>query len=173
MTTVYAWNPINRTSTPPWGFFHHDEKRLGVAPGTPPCGSPASCIPSSAATNFFTIVPCRAVDTRSMSSPALSSGVNRTFAVGPACGVPAAAKAVSVNVTVTLPTGSGTVQFAPAGCTSPPVATSIVDFSGGQTRSNNAILLLATDGGGGMVARGTVGGGGTVQLIVDVNGYFQ
>jgi hypothetical protein len=98
--------------------------------------------------------------------------VNRTFAVGPACGIPAAAKAVSVNVTVTLPTASGKIQFAPAGCTNLPIV-STVDFSGGQTRSNNAILLLATDGSGGMVARGTVTGNGTVQLIVDVNGYFQ
>ncbi|MEA2694136.1 MAG: hypothetical protein QOJ16_3523 [Acidobacteriota bacterium] len=172
-TAVYAWNPVARTSTPPWGFFHHDEKRRGVAPGTPAC---ASCTPSSAAANFFTVSQCRAVDTRNpngpLGGPPLSAGVSRTFLVGPACGVPAGAKAVSVNVTVIGPTAGGNLQFSPGGCTTPPL-TSTINFSGGQTRSNNAILPLAADGSGGLTARATVLANGSVHVIIDVNGFFQ
>ncbi len=31
ITVIHVWNPISRTSAPPWGFFRRDEKRRGVA----------------------------------------------------------------------------------------------------------------------------------------------
>jgi hypothetical protein len=51
--------------------------------------------------------------------------------------------------------------------------TSVINFSTGQTRANNAIVGLATDGEGDLAARAFVGGGGTVHLVLDVDGYFQ
>ena len=30
-TEIHVWNPVGRTSTPPWGFFRHDQRRRGIA----------------------------------------------------------------------------------------------------------------------------------------------
>jgi hypothetical protein len=86
--------------------------------------------------------------------------------------VPAAAKAVAVNVTVTQPTGGGFVRFGPGGCSTLPLV-SMINFSAGQTRANNAVLPLAIDTSGNVVAEAFVAGGGTVQVIIDISGYFQ
>jgi hypothetical protein len=55
----------------------------------------------------------------------------------------------------------------------PNTSLSTINFSPGQTRSNNAILALASDGSGSLAAQPTVLSNGTVQLIVDVTGYFM
>ena len=48
---------------------------------------------------------------------------------------------------------------------------STINFSANQTRANNAVLPLASDRSGTIsVLAGT---GGTVDFILDVNGYFQ
>ena len=52
-------------------------------------------------------------------------------------------------------------------------ATSTINFSAGRTRANNAIATLAADGSGNLIAFGFVAGNGSVDLILDVNGYFQ
>jgi len=85
------------------------------------------------------------------------------------CNVPATAKAVSLNVTVVSPTGSGFVRFSPS-CQLPTAST--LNFAPGQTRANNAVLLLGnTDGV--LTGDAFVTGVGTVQLLIDVNGYFE
>jgi len=48
-----------------------------------------------------------------------------------------------------------------------------VSCAAGQTRANNAVLALASNGAGTLSARASVGGSGTVHLILDVNGYFE
>ncbi|HXO41570.1 MAG TPA: hypothetical protein VN999_08990, partial [Thermoanaerobaculia bacterium] len=48
---------------------------------------------------------------------------------------------------------------------------STIDYAAGQTRANNAILGLARDGSGSFVVLNE--SLGTVQLMLDVNGYFQ
>lgn len=168
-TVVYAWNPVDRTSTPPWGSFRQNDQRTGVVPGTPSCAGAIACSVSTAASRFFTVFPCRVVDTRNAGQgPALLSGASRLIAVGGACGVPANAKSVSLNITVTQPTSLGHVTLAPAGCAVPGAST--INFGPGQTRANNAVLPLS---GGALSANAFVLGGGSVHLIVDVNGYFQ
>ncbi len=176
-TVVHVWNPVARTSTPPWGFFHQNERRTGVAPGTGACtGSAVACTPNSAAADFFTIPPCRVADTRNANGPrggpVMTNGTRRTFPVGSACGIPATATAVAVNVTVTQPTAPGHLRFGPGGCTALPV-TSTINFSAGQTRANNAILPLAVDGSGGLTAEAALLAGGGAHLILDVTGYFE
>jgi hypothetical protein len=47
---------------------------------------------------------------------------------------------------------------------------SSIDYAAGQTRSNNAIASLNT---GGAVTVRCVQASGTVDLILDVNGYFE
>jgi hypothetical protein len=124
---------------------------------------------------FYTLPPCRVLDTRNVTGPlggpSLQPGATRTFDVAASsCGIPATAKAISVNLAVTAPVGSGHLTLYPGDAVQAPLA-SAINFSANQTRSNNAMLLLASDGSGTInVLAGT---GGTVDFILDVNGYFQ
>lgn len=123
------------------------------------------------ALSFYTVTPCRVADTRSTDPPALTSVVSRLFQIAGSCGVPVTAKAVSINVTVVGSTGGGHVQAWPADLQQ--TSTSLINFAAGQTRANNAILALANDGSGDTAVKAVIGGGGTVHLIIDVNGYFE
>lgn len=121
---------------------------------------------------FYTVTPCRVADTRDPAGPyggpALSSGVERNFLLWNRCGVPATARAVSVNLTVTEPGGQGHLTLYPAGSPVPPVST--INYGPGQTRANNAIVTL------GPVGELTVRCVQTqlqVHAILDVNGYFE
>lgn len=122
----------------------------------------------SGETSFYTVTPCRVLDTRP-SSPLLSQ-VTRVIPVGGLCGIPSTAEAVAVNITDVSPTGSGFVTLWPGG-TMPQV--SAVNFPAARTRTNNAILALASDGSGTLSAKAFVAGNGQVHLVVDVVGYFQ
>ena len=124
---------------------------------------------TAVSTDFYTLPPCRIVDTRT-GSP-LSSQVTRNFTMTGACGVPSSAKAVSVNVTVIDPAGPGNLALWPANQSKP--GSSVLNFQAASNRANNAILTLATDGGGQISAQALATGGGTVHLLIDVNGYFQ
>ena len=125
-------------------------------------------------TSFYTLTPCRVLDTRGavgpLGGPALSGGIVRNFTLtGGACAVPATAKSVSINATVTQPTAQGHVVLFPTGGAVPLAST--INFRAGQTRANNAIVPLGTNG---MIS--AVSGqpsGNTVHFILDVNGYFQ
>jgi aldose sugar dehydrogenase len=119
--------------------------------------------------DYHTVTPCRLVDTRS--STPLVSGTERLFNVTGACGIPATARAVALNLAVTAPSNVGNVTLYP-GNASPPLASS-VNFSAGQTRSSNAIAALSSDGLGRIKARATIAGLGTTHLILDVSGYFE
>jgi hypothetical protein len=172
-TEVDVWNPISRSSAPPWGLFHQNARRTGVAPGTAACSG--ACTPPAGALDFFTLAPCRLVDTRNpngpLGGPALASGAVRTFTLAGACGIPASARALALNVTVTQPAGGGFVRFSPGGCS--PLNVSTLNFAAGQTRANNAILPLANDGSGTLSVNAAVAGGGSLHLLIDVDGYFQ
>jgi hypothetical protein len=119
--------------------------------------------------DFHTIEPCRIVDTRA--GDPLTSGVERSFAIDGACGIPPTARALALNVTVASATGLGNVSLFP-GDAPPPISTSI-NFLADVTRANNAILPLARNGIGTIRARPFVAGGGQVHLVLDVNGYFE
>jgi len=120
---------------------------------------------------FYTVPPCRLVDTRGtagpLGAPALQPSTTRSFQLAGVCGVPASAQALSVNVTVTQPTAPGFLKLYSSGLSFAP-ATSVIDFGTGQTRANNAVL--GTYYGSIVVQNVSLG---TVQLILDVNGYFQ
>jgi hypothetical protein len=113
------------------------------------------------------------VDTRTadptFGGPVLAPGGDRVFAlVGPRCGIPSTARALSVNLTVTQPTAQGNLRLYPAG-TPLPVASS-VNYVAGQTRANNAIVPL---NGLGELAVHCSQASGTAHFILDVNGYFE
>ncbi len=124
------------------------------------------------APGFYTVSPCRMIDTRNPiganGGPALTSG-DRTFILTGRCGIPAGAKAVALNLSVTLPTGAGALRLFPTGIPLP--GTAAINFGTNQTRTNNAILGL--DANGGLTVQTDLSAGATVQMILDVNGYFQ
>jgi predicted RNA methylase len=86
------------------------------------------------------------------------------------CGVPLTATALALNVTVVSPTGDGFLTLHP-GDVAPP-ATSSINFTAGRVLANNGVQSLA-------VATGTlaitpaVAGNGTVDVVIDVTGYFE
>ena len=136
---------------------------LGWRPSAPPSGGSLA---------FFTLPPCRAVDTRGApgvsGAPSLLPASERIFHVAGSCGVPAAAKAVSANVTV-VASAAGYLALYPGDAGDP--GSSAVNFSAGQTRANNAVLPLAGDGTGTVAVKN--GSLGPAQLILDLNGWFQ
>jgi Tol biopolymer transport system component len=128
--------------------------------------------------DFYSLAPCRLLDTReSGQGPALSSGVERVIQLAGQCGIPPGARAVAVNVTATQPGGAGFLMLYPGdlGPQDPAASDlpSAVNFAPGQTRANNSAMALALDGSGSLAVTPYVSGGGTVQLMLDVAGYFQ
>jgi uncharacterized repeat protein (TIGR01451 family) len=125
--------------------------------------------PPSAGFAFYTVAPCRLVDTRVADGPAIAAGASRTFALAGACGLPSTAKSVSLNVTVVPGSVPGNVAVYPGDLGAP--GTSTVNFAAGQVRANNAIVGLATNGAGTVAVKNRAAA--AVHLVVDVNGYFQ
>jgi hypothetical protein len=120
--------------------------------------------------DYYTVTPCRVLDTRS-SGPALVSGVPRVFAVAGLCGIPSDAVAVSMSMTAVAPSSNGFLALFPGNQSVP--ATSSLNFSTGVDRANNAILSLATNASGTLAAQSFLPAGGQVHLIVDISGYFR
>ena len=120
---------------------------------------------------FFTITPCRVIDTRQLAGPyggpSLSPLGTRNVTVAGQCGIPATAKSVVINVIVTNPGALGYLVLYP-GNTPAPLA-STINFRAGQTRANNGIVPL---GAAGDVAVSS-GSAGSLDFLLDVNGYFE
>ena len=130
--------------------------------------------PPPPGTTFHVLSPCRLFDTRNAAgpdaaSPAFSALATRSIAIGGRCGLPATAKSLSVNMTITGAAASGTLLLYPADLGAAPAATSI-SFRAGQTRANNDLLVLAGDGSGFKVLNSSAG---AVHFILDVNGWFE
>ena len=124
---------------------------------------------------FHTLTPCRIVDTRGPAGtfgwpPIGAAGTpDRTFPLGSSgCGIPAGARAVSLNVTVVNATQAGDVLVYPA--EADPAAATTVSFAAGRTRSTNTVIGLSSDGTGSVRVRNT--SASAVDVVIDVNGYF-
>jgi len=140
------------------------DRNAGV--GIPMANLAAGALITIPAVDFYTVTPCRVVDTRSTGG-ALTCGTERAITVGGTCGVPSGAKAVSLNVAVTQPSAGGYVQVYAAGAPAPLAST--VNYRAGLTRGNNAISPLSTAGQLAVKCAPS----GTAHVIVDVNGYLQ
>ena len=121
---------------------------------------------------FSTVAPCRLVDTRRptgpLGGPALPAGAARTFDARSACGIPATARAIAANVTVTGPSGPGHLRLWASDELMP--ASSAVNFTAGQTRAAVAQLRLSA-GGSFSVFCGMPAG--STHVVVDVTGYYE
>ena len=121
---------------------------------------------------FFPVAPCRLFDTRSTTGqdaawPALAAGETRSFtATNTTCAVPSGAAAVSLNVTAADAKAKGHITIFPGTGMAP--GTSSVSFNAGQNRANNVLVGLT-----GGVLSVTNTSSGTVNLVLDVNGYFK
>jgi Subtilase family/PKD-like domain len=122
---------------------------------------------------FHTLAPCRVLDTRNAAgpygAPPLQPGATRSFTFNAQCGVPSDARALALNVTETGPTAPGFVTVYPADLSAP--LASVINFSPGQTRANNAVVKASGDGNVALAVRN--GSTGTVDLIIDVVGYIK
>jgi hypothetical protein len=128
------------------------------------------------ALSFYTLSPCRLVDTREaagpLGGPSLVSGAVRNFPLLSAgCGLPDTAKAVSLNVTVVSPSNGGNVAAYPGD--GPVPTSSVINFNAGQTIANNCVIGLSRAGDGSLNVRAYVVGPGTTDFLIDINGYFQ
>lgn len=169
VTGAGAWWDTTGVAAGVYSVALHLQNASGSVDSTP---TVVVVLPATAK-SFYTVTQCRLLDTR-QSSP-LASGSKLTFAVAGIsafnCGIPANAKALSINVTVVSPTGSGFISVFPGNYPVPVAST--INFSAGQTRTNNAILPISSDTSGTLSAQPLVTGNGNVQLVVDVNGYFM
>jgi len=118
---------------------------------------------------FYTLSPCRAVDTRTGDGGAIAAGATRSFSLAGRCGLTTAVKSVSLNVTAVAGSAPGNVVVYPGDLVAP--QTSTVNFSAGQTCANNAVVGLATNGTGTLGAKNRATT--AVNLIIDVSGYFK
>jgi len=122
--------------------------------------------------SFYTVTPCRVLDTRNptgpLGGPAVAANADRAFTVTGQCGIPATARAISANVTITQPSSVGDLRLSAAGGALS--LTSSINYRAGQTRANDAVIPL---GAAGALSVHCDQSSGTVQFIIDVNGYFQ
>ena len=120
-----------------------------------------------------TLAPCRLVDTRlaagPLGGPALASGSQRSFPLSGACGIPATAACLAVNLTAVQATGPGFLKAFASGRAEP--GTSVLNFGAGQTRANNAVFCLGA--GTAVTLLPYVQGDGTVDVVLDVSGWFE
>ena len=117
--------------------------------------------------SFYTVAPCRVLDTRDAGGTPLSPGVERTVAVLGSCNLPEGAVALSANLTV-LGASGWLAGYPGHGAWS---GTSAVNVAGGGVRANNAVLTLAADGSGGVAL--LAGTDAPLHVILDVNGYWR
>ncbi len=136
----------------------------------PAAAAPAAAT-SAAGVSFYTVAPCRLIDTRGPAGPyggpAILANSSRTFVFAGRCKTSPTAGAISLNATVAGATGAGFIRLAPGG-TLP--NTSTLNYRAAQTRANNAIVATGPSGDIVLYAGQS---GGSVQVIIDVNGYFD
>ncbi|MGH7428312.1 MAG: RHS repeat-associated core domain-containing protein, partial [Candidatus Methylomirabilaceae bacterium] len=155
---VYRDGQLLATSYPGEGIRHLHLDHLGTPRAVSGSASPAD--------GFYTLTPCRVLDTRNQGAP-VQAGETRIVPMAGACGIPATASAVAINLTVVDATERGEMTAMPATAVAVPVST-VISYPAATTRANNAVLKL----GNGALAFYSRQSSGSAHLIVDVNGYF-
>jgi len=124
--------------------------------------------------------PCRAVDTRTTATTTIGPDVTRNFQIGgtgslvsqggPAggCAVPESATAAEITVTVVSPVGTGFLRVFPSGPTVPNAT--FVNYTSGRGITNTGTVPLTNAS---VQDLGVKNFGGTIQLVIDVQGYHS
>ncbi len=126
---------------------------------------------------FYPVVPCRLLDTRNAAgpwgAPALGAGAIRTFVVSGRCGLPESVRGIAGNLTAATPSASGELKLVPGDRSAG--SPTVLSYSSGRTRANSFLLRLS--GASSATAWGSFGirneGAAAVDVILDVNGYFE
>ncbi len=154
--------------------------------------SSAAAYAQSGPYQYYAVSPCRAYDTRGLTSAGgtgggiIYSATVRSFRLRGLCGIPTTASAVSLNLTVVQPNANqGDLRIAPYPGTFPNVSTS--NYYTNDVIANGAIVPLGTVASPGTDPDFQVLGAGcgvvsgvyqctntfTYHLLIDVTGYFQ
>jgi len=131
-------------------------------------------LPIAANLGYFTLTPCRLIDTRPGSTapyggPAMAGGSVRGFVTPGFCGVPSGAKAVSANLTAVAPQARGDLRVFPSLDQGSP--TSNLNFNLGSTRAGGGVFAIDATGSFTIQCDMTVGT--STNVLLDVNGYFR
>jgi len=122
---------------------------------------------------FIAVSPCRGGDTRGngfagqYGPPSLGGSSTRNFTIVGVCGVPASAAAVSFNFTVTNNPTFGDIRVYPAGGS---VLVSTLNWGPNTGNVANAAVVPLSAAGAISVQ---VDGPGPLDLIFDINGYYD
>ncbi len=125
--------------------------------------------PGTGGLNFYTVTPCRIVDTRNpngtFGGPVENGATTRTFPLSQgACGLPSNTAAYSLNMTV-VPFGFlGYLTTWPAGGSQPVVST--LNAYKGQVVANAALVPAGVNGAVNVYVTNTT------YVVIDTNGYF-
>jgi hypothetical protein len=163
--------PIASWTAPPFWMPGKGDLAKSAAPDGPELSPEAEQGVPTPALAFTGITPCRIADTRgngftgAYGPPSLTQGSPRNFTLTGQCGIPGAAQAVSLNITVTNAQGPGFILIYPQGGAQPGVST--LNYVAGDTIANAAVVPLGTGGGVTVIA----GVSGT-DLIIDTNGFY-
>jgi hypothetical protein len=113
--------------------------------------------------DFYTLHPCRLVDTRS-GSP-LAAGVRASFPAAGSCGIPAEARALAVNVTAIDASTAGSLTVFPSGAPLPTARS--VSYGALQRRASSSIIAV------GVAGEIDAWSSSATHLVVDITGYFR
>ena len=124
---------------------------------------------ATSGTTYFPITPKRVLDSRFGVglSGTFKPSTPRQLSIAAANGIPAAAKAITGNLTVVGQTKAGYLSITLASQANP--TTSIINFPLGDTRANGVTVPLNVDGDVWIVYKSS---GGSTHVILDVTGYF-
>jgi hypothetical protein len=146
--------------TPPAARALRGARTEAVSPALPP-------LP------FIAVNPCRIADTRgngftgAYGPPSLVANATRSFTISGQCEIPATAAAVSFNFAALNVGAGGDLRVFPAGGGVPLVST--LNYNGNTPNiANAAVVPLGTGG-----AITTQADATTIDLIIDVNGYYD
>jgi hypothetical protein len=126
---------------------------------------------------YTSVTPCRIVDTRFATAGAIIGTTTRQFdadgstfssqgGANSSCGIPSGvAGAVTMTITVTQPVAAGYVNAWGLGAQP---ASSVVNYSGGQTIANTSIIPIVSGGGNDFSVYSLV----DTHVVIDVLGYF-
>lgn len=116
--------------------------------------------------DFTGMRPVRVIDTRySYGATLVQAGTDQNVTIGGRFGIPADARAVAMNVIAVSPSEPTGVLMWPAGGEKPTVPTMVVASDGAHTQS-----VIVGLGSGALALAATAG---SVQVIVDVTGWFR
>lgn len=123
---------------------------------------------------FFTLNPCRLLDTRITGSggPIVGGASPRTFVAAGVCGIPSNAKSLAANITVINPPSTAIVTLYPTGLAQPNPLTVSGLSRAGATRAVFAMVGINGPTAGSFSAVTDLPAGQSADIIVDISGYF-